>query len=210
MNYIHNIVLNFNENLYEYYEWETSDKIIHIKKIPIFKVNKNDYFNIKNNIIKLDKTFLNLICKKTHFYSKIKNHSFLCLIGFNEEVIALKLNINGLISEKSHLLINEERSVLKLINKINSTNIKYEIIKDNQNSPYLTRIEKEEIKKAVLRITKLYKNKDYDKLFYLYLECFNKSEKNIALVYGKLIHEIYINMEIKNKVTLFFNILKQK
>ena len=35
MDYIYDIVLNFHENYYEFYEWKSSDKIINVKKITI-------------------------------------------------------------------------------------------------------------------------------------------------------------------------------
>ena len=33
MNYIYDIVLNFNKDYYEFYEWKKSDKVINVKKI---------------------------------------------------------------------------------------------------------------------------------------------------------------------------------
>ena len=34
MEYIYDIVLNFNDCYYEFYEWKSTDKIINIKRIP--------------------------------------------------------------------------------------------------------------------------------------------------------------------------------
>ena len=39
MNYIYDIYLNLNKNLYDFYEWNKSDNIIHIKKIIDFLTN---------------------------------------------------------------------------------------------------------------------------------------------------------------------------
>ena len=39
MNYYYDIVLNLNEELYEFYEWEENDSIDFIKKIPLFRVS---------------------------------------------------------------------------------------------------------------------------------------------------------------------------
>ena len=38
MIYIYDILLNFNTEFFEFYEWEKSDLLFHIKKIPIYKV----------------------------------------------------------------------------------------------------------------------------------------------------------------------------
>ena len=40
MNYIYDIYLNFNKELYDFFDWNKSDKLTHIKMIPIFKVNE--------------------------------------------------------------------------------------------------------------------------------------------------------------------------
>ena len=41
MIYIYDILLNLNNDFYEFYEWEKNDNIFHIKKIPIFLVDTN-------------------------------------------------------------------------------------------------------------------------------------------------------------------------
>ena len=45
MNYIYDIVLNFNKEYYSFYEWNRKDNIINVKKIPLFLVD-NECFNI--------------------------------------------------------------------------------------------------------------------------------------------------------------------
>ena len=39
MNYIYDIVLNFNKEYYSFYEWNRKDNIINVKKIPLFLVD---------------------------------------------------------------------------------------------------------------------------------------------------------------------------
>ena len=43
MDYIYDIVLNFQSNYYEFYEWKTTDKIINVKKILVYLVSNQDY-----------------------------------------------------------------------------------------------------------------------------------------------------------------------
>ena len=38
MEYIYDIVLNFNDCYYEFYEWNSKDKIINVKKIPVYRI----------------------------------------------------------------------------------------------------------------------------------------------------------------------------
>ena len=50
MIYVYDILLNWNKEVaYDFFEWEKTDKLDHIKKIPLFKVKKG----IKKNIITL-------------------------------------------------------------------------------------------------------------------------------------------------------------
>ena len=50
MTYIYDIVLNFNNDFYEFYEWDKNDNLTLIKKIPLIKVESDfldQVFNLK-------------------------------------------------------------------------------------------------------------------------------------------------------------------
>ena len=71
MNYIYDITLNLNKNnLYEFYEWREDDVPEFILKIPIYKIDKNAFFDIRNNNIIVDKDFLITIFDKTEVYTE--------------------------------------------------------------------------------------------------------------------------------------------
>ena len=99
MNYIYDIVLNFNKEYYSFYEWNRKDNIINVKKIPLFLVD-NECFNIiKYDNVCVSKDFINVIRDKTYTYTRSKLGPSL-LISNNKEVIAIMFNENGnLISE---------------------------------------------------------------------------------------------------------------
>ena len=65
MAYIYDILLNFNEDFFEFYDWNKNDKIIHIKKIPIYQVDNKTLKDILHNKIKINGDFLTLIKDKT-------------------------------------------------------------------------------------------------------------------------------------------------
>ena len=65
MNYIYDILLNFKEEYYDFYDWNKNDNIVHIRKIPILKIDTIDLYNIKNNKIKIELKFLEKIRNKT-------------------------------------------------------------------------------------------------------------------------------------------------
>ena len=87
MEYIYDIVLNFKDRYYEFYEWKKKDKIINIKKIPIYKIKNKDYLNIKNNEV--------LINKKT-----LPKQNKMFLLASNKEIMGILLNNNGNIKPK--------------------------------------------------------------------------------------------------------------
>lgn len=212
MSFIYDIILNFNDELYESFEWEIGDSLLHVKKIPIFRIQKKEYYNIKNNKVVFDKDFLQKIFKQNNVYksSRVNGEQYISLIAFEEEVIAIKLNNKGEVIQKSHLLIDEERSVLKVVHRLEIDSLNYKILNSDNDHPYLTRKEKEDIRKIINKITELYKNKEQNKLEYLYLECFGKQEKNIDIIFEKLKTEVIKTSEIFNKIIDFFELIKQK
>ena len=38
MNYIYDVITNFNDTYYDFYEWNKKDKLTHFKKIPIINI----------------------------------------------------------------------------------------------------------------------------------------------------------------------------
>ena len=75
MNYIYDIILNFQEVIYDFYEWNQTDSISHIRKIPVFKVNSRDLYTIWNYNVIFDISFLEKIKNKTEIFAgkSIKN-----------------------------------------------------------------------------------------------------------------------------------------
>ena len=66
MNYIYDIVLNFNKEYYDFFQWNKKDSIINIKKIPLFIVN-NDIFNsMKYDLVSVNSLFIDSIKDKTY------------------------------------------------------------------------------------------------------------------------------------------------
>ena len=65
MNFIYDIVLNFNKEYYNFFEWNKKDNIINIKKIPLFMVSNNIFNNMKYDIVKVSSDFINMIKDKT-------------------------------------------------------------------------------------------------------------------------------------------------
>ena len=70
MNYVYDVLLNFQKEYYEFFEWNIEDEITHIRKIPIFKISDSDYNTLKKAKIKISNNFINKINNKTEVYKK--------------------------------------------------------------------------------------------------------------------------------------------
>jgi len=211
MNYIYDILLNFQKEFYDFYEWNQDDEIIHIRKIPLFYINSKDYYTIKNSTVSFDKEFCNKIHNRTERFKKINvallNYVF--LISDGKETIALKLGKNGVVTHKSSLLIDENEEISEMAQDLKLYNLDYKIIKSSEIS-FNTRFEKENILDVSNKLSMLYNHKEDDKLRFLYLECFGKSEENINKIFTKLQKEIKFNNNSTLKIIDFFELINQK
>lgn len=162
MNYIYDIVLNFQDYYYNFYEWKNKDKIKNIYKIPLYRVSNKDIITFKNNKVKVDKDFLN----------KIKKN--MCLISNTKQTIGLLFNSYGNLIKRSSLLYDEEEEANNIAKSLKETKI---IFIENKKNKYQDKLRIEiEKKETILN----YLNKTSDKIVlkYLYYVYFKKEEKN--------------------------------
>lgn len=174
MNYIYDIILNFNEEIYDFYEWNSGDNITHIRKIPILRINTLNLKDIKDNYIVFDDDFLLKIKNKTEIFSgrTIKNLEYSFLVSDGLEVIAI--SIKNKKNKYSKLILNEESEVLEVVNRIKESEIAYQIINTRDKDEFKTRKEKEIYNYVLKEIKKLEKENNLDKLKYISYECFSK------------------------------------
>lgn len=211
MNYIYDILLNFQKDFYEFYEWNNSDEIIHIRKIPFFHISSRDLKNIKNSTVKFDKDFCEKIYNKTEKFKKVKVAylNYVCLLSDGKQVIALKLSKNGTVIYKSSLLLDEEEEIAEMAFDLKLYDIKYTIV-DTNPVCFLTRNEKDNIRLTSNKLKLLYNQKEDEKLRFLYLECFDEIEDDINKVFMRLQLEVENNNKNTSKIIDFFKIISQK
>ena len=180
MNYIYDILVNFNKELYDFYDWNKNDNIKHLKKIPIFKIGSNKLYDIKNNIVEFDKEFLSRIENKTEEFSnrKTKNIKYACI--FTDGLDTLVVNIRGELYY-STLLIDEEIEILNMSNRLELTNISYIILNNNSKNFFKTRNQLELENYIKREFKKIADEKNIDELKYLYYECFNNKSNSLEL-----------------------------
>ncbi len=191
MDYIYDIVLNFKEKYYDFYEWHKTDKLINIKKVPIYKISTKDYLKIKNNIVRIDRNSL-----------PKNNKMFLITSGI--EVMGILIDNKGKVIKKSSLIFEEADDILSDKDEIKYIGIKYQIISLNK-ALYISRINEEKNKYIDKYLKNINPQKEEYFLKYLYYDIYNKEEKNIDIIYKTLIklskenlNKLYIHLKKVN------------
>ena len=184
MNYIYDIFLNYNRNLYDIFEWNKDDKILHIRKIPVFLLSTNDLYNLINNRVVISKDLLTKLYKKTEvFVSRgIQYLDYAFIATDRNDVVAFKLNKNGFITGYSRLLLEGEVEVIDYSRTLSLQVIDYKILGKNSFETFKTRNEIH-IKKFICEeLNKMLENKEFHKVKFLYLEFFNKEINDSVLL----------------------------
>lgn len=185
---MYDLLLNFNEKIINFFEWEDEDNIKYVKKIPLIKINTTLLNSIIYDDIEIDNKFINQIENKIEFYDE-ENKKYKASIILSDEHKAIAYSF--LNKEISSLLLEEEQEAIRLASKLETTIIKYKIIKENQKTiEKLTRKE-QKIKEILKKEFKdLYKNNKIEKLNYYYYEYFNELSNDKDKVLNKLINSL--------------------
>lgn len=181
MKYIYDIILNFNESLYEFYEWKDDDNIEYIKKISIVKVTESVFSDLKNNEFVVENEFLNSIYNKCEVYGNygIGRIEYACLFCIDDSIIAFEFNDKGKSIYRSDLYLDECIDVLNYVKKLKVIDFKYKIL-SNYDENLITRKEIDMINFIKKEINLIYENENIDKLKYIYYECFNRIDENVS------------------------------
>lgn len=209
MNYIYDILINLQKNLYDFYEWNLSDDIMHVRKIPLIKINTNDLLKIKHNLIELKDESLKKISNRTEVFTShnVRIIKFLCLFSDDKEVLAVEFDNNGLKSRVSKLLIDEELEVIEVCEHIDITNIKYEIKEKRIIENFKTRKELKIYDYIIRQLTE----DNYEKLKYLYFDCFDKEETDYEVIISDIKRGLNNNWKsLYEKIYKFLRLSSQK
>ena len=205
MTYFYDIVLNPNESLYEFFEWEDKDSIIYLKKIPVLRCDPKIIYNIMDNYIEVEESFFEFLNNKAETYDG-KNES-MCILSDGFISIGVSF-INKIGKYVSKLLPIDENNIVNTLYKQDIISIKYNIL-NKRKKEQIPRYEIENKELIRNTITYFYNNKDINKLKYLYLEYFNKDIDDIEKIYKSFIKELDNNYSDKfNSIISIIKIIK--
>lgn len=206
MNYVYDILVNFNENLYDFYDWNLNDPVTHIRRIPIYKVTSKQFYEIKNYQVKFDSKFLETIKNRTEFFSgrniKIMKYAFLLTDGLDIMGIFIGDSI-----KYTSLQMDEELDILEDF-RFKESHLDYQITSTKNAMILKTRYQIEQINKMRQKLNALIKENNISKIQYIYYECFNEKEKQISLILERFYHSLE-NYQFLEKLTTFFEQHKQ-
>ncbi len=209
MNYIYDILVNFNDKeIYNFYEWEKTDNIEHLRRIPIFKIDSKTLKDFKNNRVKVCKDFIFKIKNKTElFHNKIIEFiEYASIFTDGSDLIIIEFSKNGEQILRSSMLLDEAEDALDESDLMLETHIDYEIIEKLNYDEFKTRNERKILNYIKKELNLLIKSKKYEKLKYLYFEWYNKKEENV----NKIIEGLnkILKLDFSSKHTKFFELIK--
>lgn len=206
MNYVYDILLNFHEKFYDFYDWNVRDLIDHMRKIPIFKISKNVLDDFLNYDIQIENTFLDKIQDKTELFfgRKIKNISYAFLLTDGKKVVGFKLKDSKLLI--SDLLLDEEEVALEMVPLLNETKILYSKKNVFHKQNFNTRKEMDLEKKLKQALIYLKNEPNIERLKYIYYEYFNQKEEKKEKIIKDL--EKKLNEDFTNFSKKLYDLLK--
>ena len=205
---IYDLFLNFQINYYEFYEWNNTDNLMHIKKINLMKISSDDYNNILNKEISFNDDFLFSIFNKCEYIEnrKVLTIPYAILFTDSYRVVGVVIDINGHIIKYSSLDLEDEEDVLDVSEKLACCKIKYKILGEKCFCYDKTRDEIEIINYIRNDLKDSFRLKKYDKIKYLYYEYFGIESNNLDKIRDDF--DIELSKNISDKHYNLYNIIK--
>lgn len=197
MTYIYDVLVNFSGQLYEFYEWNKKDKIIHLKKISIIKINNEFMNDLFTHNLQIDSSYLDFFKNKCEKYDGT-NLEYAAIFSDGEKVLAIEFDKDGNVINRSRLLIEDEEEVNMYLIKCNLSVFKYYKFEPYNARMYLTRKEINIKNKLLSNLNNCYSNNYYDKISYLYFELFGRKGSNLICMYDRLVDSILTNFNVKH------------
>lgn len=210
MIFIYDLKLNFKNNFIDFFEWNKDDLIIKVKKVLVFKISDVDVYNLKYGTIKIDDVFLKKIYKKTSIYlnSKIQFENYTTIFCSDQSMVAVRFDKNGVNKMKSDIDIEEQDRIINTISKVKKIKLDYKIIKNGFIS-FKTRLEKDNKYLMIKELNKIYSRKEFDKINYIFAECFSEQDGNITYKIKKIKKEIIKGSDNFYKIFNIFKLISQ-
>ncbi len=209
MNYVYDILSNFNQELYDFYDWDKNDNFTHLRKVPSFRVSKEVLVDLMFKKVKIKGNLLKLIKDKTQVFTKegVDVIEYCFIVSDSVNSLGVILDEDGVVYKRSKFLVSEELEINKCLKTSKIYNVEYNLLSSKTHYSNMTRNE-EKVTNLILSELELIMDST-DKIDYLYYEWFNTNKgKN---KYKKLVSSIKSSYTSKHEYILeLLNLLKIK
>lgn len=181
MQYYYDVLGNFSEYILKFYEWESNDDIVNIKKIPFIKISKEDMRVLLS---------YSVILEMDNIVKNSKDKANYLLLSTGCDALMVELNQEGKIIYYSSLLIEDELEVNELAHSMNTIKLKFKVLdKIKILSDYR---QGEKAKNLIFHeLKKIKDNDNKDECLYYYYEWFHVSTDD----YDKAIKKMFLEIK---------------
>lgn len=188
MNYYYDVLLNFNQKvLWNFYEWEENDKLVFMKKIPLFRVSFETMQDFLGYHIQINSSFCKKIIEEVNCFKEDSPYSF--LISDSKNSLAVQFDEHGMVIGLSKLLLRDDNNLNEFIYTVPETEISYSILEKREIHHELRQYEN--MKNFVLvELNTLREEQNLHKLKYFYYELFQEEENDIMVMHQRMVQAL--------------------
>lgn len=208
----YDILVNYQKIAYEFYDWNKTDDVKHIKVIPTFKVSDKCLQDFYNYDLMVDRTFLDMIKDKTEIFIKglTVKESYACVLFSSYSALSFKFDKQGNVIGKSNLLFDEADDIITTFYSLEETKINYKVINKEKLNSFYTRYESKMIDDLINYLKQIQKNSNDYETKYIYFECFNKEIDSSKKAYEKLFNSVNkLDFKVIEKLKNLMKVLKK-
>lgn len=193
MNYIYDILVNFQPYLYSFYDWNKEDELSHIRKVPLFRVTPETLLEMKEKQFQIPSNLQKMIYQKTEIFTSknAKKIDYACIFSSNLEAYIFLFNQSGVVKSKSSLLLDEEEEVIEIVEHLDVLEETFTFFNAQKYDTFKTRQECELELYLKGQLKKLEGENSLEKLKYLYYECFGEKKDRK----GEMLQNLYTTLD---------------
>lgn len=208
----YDILVNYQKIAYEFYDWNKTDDVKHIKVIPTFKVSDKCLQDFYNYDLMVDRTFLDMIKDKTEIFIKglTVKEPYACVLFSSYSALSFKFDKQGNVIGKSNLLFDEADDIITTFYSLEETKINYKVTNMEKLNSFYTRYESKMIDDLINYLKQIQKNSNDYETKYIYFECFNKEIDSFKKAYEKLFNSVNkLDFKVIEKLKNLMKVLKK-
>lgn len=208
----YDILVNYQKIAYEFYDWNKTDDVKHIKVIPTFKVSDKCLQDFYNYDLMVDRTFLDMIKDKTEIFIKglTVKEPYACVLFSSYSALSFKFDKQGNVIGKSNLLFDEADDIITTFYSLEETKINYKVTSMEKLNSFYTRYESKMIDDLINYLKQIQKNSNDYETKYIYFECFNKEIDSSKKAYEKLFNSVNkLDFKVIEKLKNLMKVLKK-